>query len=139
MTRPADAGKPYDFPTDVDKLTDRDLGNLQLKLAGWVTYVQGVLGRESVELNAFETVYEIRLGAVMQANSARSDKRILKDVLRAVSITDDESLTQLTQALVTRRMQVGRLESQVKIYERQLQTLSREQSRRESLVRANAY
>lgn len=138
--RPDDAGTEYDFPSNVDKLTDRELGNLQLRLTGWLTYLQSVIATESVELNAFETVYDIKLGAKMHEYAVRAEKKTpVKDVLRALTITDDADLTKLTQALVVRRAKYQRLEAQAKIFERQLQTLSREQSRRESLQRVASY
>lgn len=136
MARPEGYGQSYQFPTNVDILSDRDLGSLQLRLAGWLTYLLQVLAREDIELGAFETVYDIKLGAAMQVASVRSDKRVVKDVLRAVTITDSADLTMLTQALITRRAKVKALQAQETIYREQLTRLSREQSRRESLARS---
>lgn len=91
-----------------------------------------MLGNEQAELEAFETVYDIKLGETMRKvnQDVSPNKRIVNDELRPMAITSDATLMKLTQALIARRLKVQKLAVQVKIFQDQRATLSREQSRR---------
>ena len=130
--------KGYKFPTDVRALTSIELGNLHLQLTEWCTHTMDILGGQEMELSGFESLYEIQLGhATLEHKKTTSEIRgaIPKEMIQASCILGSEALKKQTQNLITRKAIVQRLTNQVKIYEKQLSALSREQSRRESEAR----
>ena len=135
-SRPTGLGQEYDFPTDPRSLTSEKLGATRLRLSAFHGYTLYLIGREDVELEAFSTVYELMLGDAMDKVQRRAEKRLVTDVLKAVTITNHEVLRRLTRAVTERRARVGRLKAQLAVYEAHLAALSREQSRREMEARA---
>jgi len=125
----------YDFPTDARSLTGEKLGGLRLMLSAYHGYTLWLTGIEEVELDAFAAVYDMLLGKAMDEAQRAAEKRSVKEVLRSVAIMEDENLTRLTRAIIERKARVGRLKNQLAIYEAHLNTLSREQSRREAEAR----
>lgn len=134
-SRPAGLGKEYDFPTDARTLTSLQLGTLRLRLSAFHGYVLYLLGREDVELGAFEAVYDMVLGDAMQKVANASVKRMVTDVLRSVTVDGSETLKGLFRSITDRRARVGLLKSHLAVYEAHLNALSREQSRREMEAR----
>jgi hypothetical protein len=134
ISRPKGWGKEYSFPEDLTQLSSVELGAWQSKMEGLWAFAMQLLGKESAECDEFERLYEIKLGLRMQEESGKNGK-LVKDILRAIAIKTDPEIEALTQALVTRRLRVRRLDTQVKIYQSHLARLSREQSRREAEAR----
>lgn len=134
--RPEGFGSEYDFPTDPRVLTGIELSQIMLRMAAYRGYCHLLLGQQDVELSSFQSVYDIMLGKAMNDKAAASSRKLVKEVLRAVTISDDDQLRRLTRSLTEREAVVKRLEHQLKIYEDHLFALSREQSRRESEARA---
>lgn len=136
MERPRSLGSQYAFPTDLKELTSHQLGQLQLQLTAYYTYSVGVLGQERGTIGAFEEVFNIKLGVAMQQEADRHVRRTpVKEILRAVAITNDPWLNKMSKLLIARKHRAGLLEVQANIYHEQLVRLSREQSRRESEAR----
>jgi len=126
--RPAGYAEEYEWPEDVTALTSIQLGQLMGRLSGWQGYGSRLLGMAALDLHAFETIYELLLGRAMARLA--SEKRQVKEVLRAVAVDSDPVLTKLTRALVTKRAVVEALQAQIEIYKAHYFALSREQSRR---------
>ena len=138
MEKPDGFGESYSFPSDVSRLRWEELGNLQLRLGGWLSWGLRLQAKEETELQSFETVYDITLWARIAEEPGKhpvTKRTVTKDELRAKIINEDDRLTALTQALILRRAKVQRLKSQNQIFSEQLTRLSREQSRRESEAR----
>ena len=133
--RPTGLDAEYDFPTDPRTLTSEKLGALRLQLSAFHGYLLWLIGKEDVELSAFETVYDLILGDAMNTVAHEQAKRLVNDVLRSVTIMNNETLLGLTRAVIERRARVGRLHAQLTVYEAHLSALSREQSRREMEAR----
>lgn len=136
--QPKDLNENYDFPTKVSNISFAELGSLQLKLTAWLSYTLDILGTQEMELSSFETVYSIILNnKMLQYKKAMSDSKgaIPKEMIEAACINEDAELQKQTQNLITRRAIITKLNSQIKIYEKSLNALSREQSRRESEAR----
>lgn len=134
--QPVGLGREYDFPTDPRSLTSEKLGALRLMLSAFHGYALSIVGREDVELEAFTTVYELMLGDAMDKVQRKAEKRLVTDVLKSVTISNNDVLKRLTRAVIERRARVGRLKAQLTVYEAHLAALSREQSRREMEARA---
>lgn len=102
-------------------------------LTGWATWLGEQLANEEAELEAFESLYDILLGETMhQVNlDEGKGKRLVNDVLKPLAIKRNPTLTSMTQTLILRRLKVKKLAIQVKIFQDQRSSLSREQSRRE--------
>jgi hypothetical protein len=133
MVRPSALGEQYDFPTDLKVLTSSQLGQLQLQLTAYYTYSIGVLGEEEGTNGAFQEVFDIKLGLAMQEEADRHARRTpVKEILRAIAISQNPDLNKLHKSLIARRHRTKLLEIQSTIYHEQLVRLSREQSRRES-------
>jgi len=126
--RPAGLAEEYEWPNDVTALTSTQLGQLMGRLSGWQGYSTRLLGMAAIDLHAFETIYDLLLGRAMGKLS--SEKRQVKEVLKAVSVDSDPILTKLTRALVTKKAAVEALQMQVEIYKQHWLALSREQARR---------
>lgn len=94
-----------------------------------------LLGREDIELGAFESVYDMVLGDAMQKMASVSDKRMVTDVLRSVTVEGSDTLKGLFRSITDRKARVGLLKSHLAVYEAHLNALSREQSRREMEAR----
>lgn len=137
MAKPAGLGKEHEWPSNINQLTSRQLGDLQLKLTGLYTYVLYLLGKEESDLATFEALYDIKLGLAMHdlVSSYRDSKAPLKEVQRALAIKQDPTLSNMYRSLLTRKKHVRYLADQAKIYSEQLTRLSREQSRREMEIR----
>lgn len=136
MVRPSALGEQYEFPTDLKTLTSAQLGQLQLQLTAYYTYSIGVLGEEEGTIGAFQEVFDIKLGVVMQAEADRHLRRTpVKEILRAIAISSDQWLNRMNKSLISRKHRVKLLSVQSNIYHEQLVRLSREQSRRESEAR----
>lgn len=136
MERPYSLGTNYAFPTDLKELTSGQLGQLQLQLTAYYTYSVGVLGKEMGTIGAFQEVFDIKLGVAMQAEADRHIRRTpVKEILRAVAISNDKWLNKMSKSLIARKHRAKLLEVQSNIYHEQLVRLSREQSRRESEAR----
>jgi hypothetical protein len=133
--RPEGLGVEYEFPTDPRVLTSEKLGGLRLQLSAFHGYMLWLIGKEDVELSAFETVYDLLLGDAMDKMQLTREKKLVTDVLRSVTIMGSNDLTNLTRAVIERRARVGRLRAQLTVYEAHLNALSREQSRREMEAR----
>lgn len=133
MLRPEGLGTEYAFPTNVRFLTSLQLGDLQLRLCAWYTYLLDAIGREESESVALDAVFEIKLGVKTHQLRVRSDegRPPAQEVFRALAVTEDDELKRLKQNLIARQMRITRLQAQAKIYTEQLSRLSREQSRRE--------
>ncbi len=135
MTGPTSFGSAYDFPTNAGQLTSLQLGDLQVKLAGYYTYTLQLLGQQEADLGALRSSYEISLGMQMQAlqdgRGTGTGSRVNKDNLRALAITNDKLLRRATEQLIAREATVTRLKAQSEVYREQLTRLSREQTRRE--------
>jgi len=95
-----------------------------------------VLGMLDVKLVAFETIYEILLGAAMA--KAQGEKREIKEILKAKAIIGDDNLRRMTQRITELKAQRGLLKMQDDIYAMQNSALSREQSRRSDEIRERA-
>lgn len=134
MERPEGFGKSYVYPSNTRKLTGDDLGTLSLQISGWVSYAYYILGEEEAELTAFQNVYDIKLWAAVA--EIRTSGKETKEELKGKILLEDEEFAKLTQALMLRNAKVTKLKAQIKIYEEQLNRLSREQSRRQSEERA---
>jgi hypothetical protein len=132
MMRPSGLGAEYEFPSDVSALKFSTLGDLQLKLTGYYTYLLGLIGREESELGAFEEVFEVRLWAEVAREKAAHEKVVAKEILRAICIERDPDLARLHRALIARRHRLAMLKAQASVYGEQLVRLSREQTRRET-------
>lgn len=136
MERPESLGSSYVFPTDLKELTGPQLGRLQLQLTAYYTYSVGVLGQEMGTIGAFQEVFDIKLGVAMQEEADRHIRRTpVKEILRAIAITNDKWLNRMSKSLISRKHRAKLLEVQSNIYHEQLVRLSREQSRRESEAR----
>ncbi len=131
MKKPTGLGREYEFPTDLGALNNYQLGQMQLQLTAWYTYTLGVIGKEEADLGAYDEVYDVRLGLAMDKEEKAHDKRVLKEVVRALAIHMDDTLNALHRQLIERRHRLKRLQVQSTIYHEQLIRLSREQSRRE--------
>ncbi len=135
MNAPTGFGSAYDFPTNVGPLTSLQLGDLQVKLAGYYTYTLQLLGEQDSALGALRSSYEISLGMQMQAlqdgRGTGTGSRVNKDNLRALAISNDDLLRRATEQLIAREATVTRLRAQSAVYSEQLTRLSREQTRRE--------
>lgn len=140
MERPEGMGEQYSFPTDMRQLTSDRLGQLQLQLTAFYTYLMGVVGEEEAKLGAMEEVFELKLGLAMAAEAARYHERKtpVKEILRASAIKGDASLDRLFKSIVSMRHRVKVVTTQSSIYHEQLVRLSREQSRREAGARLGA-
>lgn len=134
--RPDGFGEEYDFPTDPRVLRNDELSGIMLKLAAYRGYANMLLGAEDIAYSSFQTVFDLMLGKAMNDRAMAADRRLVKDVLRAVTISEDEQLRKMVRSLVEREAIVKRLQYQVKIYEDHIWALSREQSRREAEARA---
>lgn len=138
MIRPVALGEQYEFPTDLKVLSSPQLGQIQLQLAAYYTYAQGVLGEESGTIGAFQEVFDIKLGLAMQEEADRHLRRTpVKEILRAIAISNDKWLNRMSKSLIARKHRAKLLEVQCNIYHEQLVRLSREQSRRESEARVS--
>jgi len=137
MEQPDGFGKSYNFPSDVSNLNFLQLGSLQLKLRGWLSWGIKQQAKKETELNTAQTMYDIQLWSRVAEYqiSAGGRKGLTKEMISAKIITEDEHLEKFTKTLAVMRGVVARLEAQNKIYSEQIQTLSREQSRREAEVR----
>jgi hypothetical protein len=139
--RPEGFDAEYEFPTDPATLTNMKLGGIRLMLSAFHGYLLWLIGKEDVELSAFESVYDLILGDAMDKTQRMRDKKLVTDVLRAVTIQEysgkdgERTLLKLTRAVIERRARVGRLRAQLTVYEAHLSALSREQSRREMEAR----
>jgi len=131
--RPLGFMEEYEFPDDVTALTSVQLGQLMGRLSGWQNYGTRLLGMAEMDLHAFETIYELLLGRAMAR--CASEKRLVKEVLRAVAVDSDPVLTRLTRALVTKRAATEVLKMQVEIYKSHWVALSREQARRSDEIK----
>ena len=135
MKPPADLGSEYVFPDNAAHLASVELGTLQLKLTGWYSWSIRALSRESSELAAIQTVYDLALGHAMHEEAQRHEKRPVKETLIALAVRHDAKLERMSRVLIRKEAVVTQLTDQIKIYEKQLSHLSREQSRRESEAR----
>jgi len=138
QTKPELVEKNYSFPTEVKQVNSIELGSLQLKLTAFATYVIEELGREEFELNAFETAYSITLNSSMldyKKTLLDTKGSIPKEMIEGATIKDNDNLKAMALNLIYRKARVTRLETQLKIYEKQINTLSREQSRRDAEIR----
>jgi len=134
MEKPEGLGRQYSYPSDVSVIKSNTLGTLSLQLTAFYTYTLQLLGREESELGALEEVFSVKLGIAMDEEASRraGDGRTVKEVLRALALSNDEDVKKMYQALLARRHRVKLLETQANIYKEQLVRLSREQSRREA-------
>ena len=132
MTAPAGLNEEYTFPSDVGNLTNIALGTLQLKLTGFYSYTNLILGTEESKLGALEMVFDQRIGVAMNDVATSSEKRIIKEAQRSLAIDGDPKLKQMLELIIERRALVKRLDVQAEVYKEQVVRLSREQSRRES-------
>lgn len=134
--KPADFGGEYEFPPDPTKLTGLELAALMGRLTAWRGYLMRVLGLLDVKLVAFETIYEILLGAGMA--TAQGEKREVKEIVKAKAITADVNLRRMTQRITELKAQRGLLKMQDEIYSIQFNALSRDQARRSDEIRERA-
>lgn len=132
MKRPEGLEREYTFPTDPRTLSSQQLGQIQLQLTAWLTYLLGVIGKEEADLGAFEEVLEVRLGYAMGDEKTRHTGVTPKEILRARCIRDQADLNRLHKTVIGRQHRLRRIKAQGEVYKEQVVRLSREQSRRES-------
>lgn len=134
--KPTGFSEEYEFPTDPTALSGMELAKLMGYLTACRGYLMRVLGMLEIRLVAYETIYEILLGAGMA--KAQGDKREVKEIVKARAITEDKNLKRLTQRITELRAQRQLLKTQDEIYSVQGAALSREQSRRADEIRERA-
>jgi len=134
--KPAGFGGEYEFPPDPTAQSSVELAKLTGYLTACRGYLMRVLGMLDVKLVAFETIYEILLGAAMA--KAQGEKREIKEILKAKAIIGDDNLRRMTQRITELKAQRGLLKMQDDIYAMQNSALSREQSRRSDEIRERA-
>ncbi len=130
-SRPDGYGAEYDFPDDVAKLSTTELGSLRLKLSRLHGYALRILAQEDNKLSPLEEVFILKRDlTVADVTRSWTGRAPAVEILRAVAIDSDPQLADLQQRIIILRAGVNRLHAQISIYDRHLQDLSREQSRR---------
>lgn len=138
--KPAGLADPYPFPTDPKTLEMTQLGQLRLQLAAYLGYTKLLLGGEDLELTALKKVFEVKadlVANVIVSGWEKANGRAPgREFARSLAIDGDPQLKRVYQQLIEREARAMKLKVQAEIYQVGLDALSREQSRRESEVRA---
>lgn len=128
--RPKAVDDEFDFPDSVSDLDGEEIGQWSLRLTGYLVYAHKKLG--DVESEYFIVDSDIKSASHTRGVDIRKTiGRSSADVVESIVIADDYRLEKLhTRRLIltTRRIQ---LQARISIYERMLQTLSREQARQD--------
>ena len=86
----------------VEGISSVQLSNMSIRHQAWYSYVTVEYAAAHAELRALEEVLEVKLGEQMYTLGKVQDGRVVKDVLRAVAISQSEEL----RALVRRKVEL---------------------------------
>ena len=134
--------RPLNDPEDlggipeIDKLGDETLANMLARAHAWHAYATVELAYALAELGSFDEIYEIKLGEEMNRVGKNQDgQRVVKDVLRSISIMGSETLTAYHRKRTELSIDKDLLQGLVKGMEIQARALESEAIRRASTRR----
>ena len=132
--KPKGTDPEFSFPDDPSALSPTKLGQLMMRFTSYFGYTQWLLGLADSEFALVDSEYKVNMNvAGIQVREELG--RVAADVVEAVVLKNDSSLTPLyerRQKLTAIRIQ---LESRLKIYEKMNYALSRELTRRDMETR----
>lgn len=127
LQKPKSYGEPVTFPEDIVGLTDDALGKLMMRLTAFRGYALYQLAVTDVQHAGAKALYDDQYRKVVSVidTEKKSQTLILQEALEA-----DDTLQEAKELLDRLGAEVNMLERLQKIYEIQVNALSRELSRR---------
>ena len=135
--RPKYKDPEFIIPADPSSLTTTELGQRMLQTAGWYAYCQRMFGLCESELVLVDAEFKLKVNII--AYELRKELgRVNQEAIESIAVAKNkEELSPLYERRLQLTAVKKRLESQLLIYERVYQALSREQSRRELEARVS--
>ena len=125
--KPSTFGQEYQFPEDIVNLTSNGLGQWLFKLAGWKGYALRLLSVIEMNGSILDDSYDT---AIAKKISLSDGKRITKDLALGLGVSEDAGFRHLRIKLIESKAEISAIKRLVELYTMQLDTISREISRR---------
>ena len=126
--KPSTFGEEYQFPEDVSNLVLQDLGQWLFKLSGWKGFTLKKLAYAEVEESILMDSYSVCISKNMI--KIESDKKLVKEAMIGKTLSENEMAKELKIKSMETSAKVKGLKRIVELYSIQLDTISREISRR---------
>ena len=120
---------------DIADVGDVHLANLLFRHQVWYSYVTVEMAYARASLASFDEIYDVFLGEAMHNTSKTQDSRVVKEVLKSISIQGNEPLKNWHRGKVEYMQSYTLLEGMVKSLEIRCKALESESIRRASTRR----
>lgn len=128
-TKPKTFGQEYEFPDDISNILSQDLGKWLFKLAAWKGYVLKLLSMAEMEFSILDDTCDVTVARRL-SSLAKEGNKATKDIALGSEIMDSEQFKALKVSLIEKKGEVASLRRLVELYTMQLETVSRDISRR---------
>ena len=120
----------YKFPSNADMLSDVQLDDWLLFLGGWRGYLGWQISRVDGEISILSEGFDLMLSAKIAFLEKDSDKKLLKESLKGLALSDDEELQNLKLQVIELNGSLKLLKGRFSLYDTQFETISRLVTRR---------
>lgn len=131
-----------EFPTDIDRISNKDLGNMLFQFGGLKAYAASKLVEWEIKHNALKLAKEIRMGYLVDQMEKEAEKKRLKESMQADAIFSDKILNDLVKKTEFAHSAYKKFQSAYEQYGIYWDTASREITRRndemKSIMRGDA-
>lgn len=125
----------YDDLGEIENITelgDIKLADMAMRLNSWYSYSTVELAYKKAAYASLEEIYEVLVGEAMYQGSLTNNLRVVKDVLRSMSIQNSDTLRYWHRQKIDLMQDVQLLEGTVKGLEIRCRAVESEQIRRAS-------
>jgi len=128
-SKPGSFGSEYQFPEEISKVPSAELGNWMFRLAAWKGYALRMLSDLEVEKSVLKSTHDNKTSKRIVQESI-DNRKVTKDYALGKLILEDDNFKKIRELLIIKEAEALGLNQIIEIYTMQLDTLSREISRR---------
>ena len=125
-----EGGHSYRFPMNADRLSDGQIEEWLLFFGAWRGYlshkIAGLDSQHTILSEGFDVMLSIKIAELEK----QSDKRLLKDSLKGLALSEDDQLESLRVRVIGLSAELILLKGRLSLYESQFETISRLVTRR---------
>ena len=125
-----DGSHSYQFPLNADSLSDGQIDEWLLFFGAWRGYLAYQIASLDCEWTMLSEGFDVLLSTKIAELEKQSDKRLLKDSLKGLALSEDDQLESLRIRVIEISAKLKVLKGRLNLYEAQFETISRVVTRR---------
>jgi len=118
------------FPEDIDKVSNKDLGDMLFKFGALKAYAANKLVEWDIKYHALKLGKEMRMGKLVDKMEKSAEKKRLKEAMQADAVENDKMLNELVKREIQAQSNYKKFQSAYEQYGIYWDTASREITRR---------